>query len=160
MNDSSFLHPITPASGLELVVLMGLPASGKSTYARSRLLDSHVHLGRDSQMVESTLAAGESVVVDACHTTAASRHQWIELGQAHNARVVGLYFAATAARCVARNRLRPESVRVDDAQIFAAQKRWERPSLDEGFHELWLVKALFDEMFLVSAWEGAEALVS
>lgn len=155
MNTSHYLHPNTPAPGLELVVLVGLPASGKSTFVRTRLAESHVCL-RDHRDVAAALLDGQSVVIDSDHPTAASRRDWIDLGQDHGARVVGMYFAATATRCAARNKLRPEALRVSDSKIFSTQKQLERPSLDEGFHELWLVKALFDEMFLVSAWENAD----
>ena len=152
-------------SRLELVVFVGLQAAGKSTFYRTQLADSHALVSKDRlrnnrrparrqrQLIEIALNAGQSVVVDNTNPTASVRRELIDLGHAHGARIVGYYFASTLSRSLARNRLRADKERVPEQAIVANFKRLERPTLEEGFHELWLVKALFDEQFLVSAWE-------
>ncbi|MEO1348280.1 MAG: AAA family ATPase [Cyanobacteria bacterium J06635_15] len=61
---------------MELVILMGLQASGKSTFFQTHFASTHVHISKDlmrnnknrrrrqSQLLIEALAAGQSVVVD------------------------------------------------------------------------------------------------
>src|SRR5690349_2811421 len=76
--------PATMA-GMELVILSGLQASGKSTFAAERFAATHVHVSKDRlrnnpkperrqhQLVAEALAAGRSVVVDNTNPTAEDR---------------------------------------------------------------------------------------
>ncbi len=162
MHTSFPYQPNTPHAGRELVVLIGLQASGKSTFYRTRFAASHRLVSKDllrnnrrparrqRHLIEEALAAGESVVVDNTHPTAACRRELFAIAQTFHARVVGYYFASTLSKCLARNRLRTGRARVPEQAIVGTFRRQERPTLEEGFHELWLVKALFDEMFYVS----------
>lgn len=158
---------LTPSSQrLELVVFVGLQAAGKSTFYQGQLAATHVLVSKDRlrnnrrparrqrQLIEEALAAGRSVVVDNTNPTAVIRRELIDLGRAYGAHIIGYYFASTLNRSLARNRLRPGKANVPEAAIVSTFKRLERPTLEEGFHELWLVKALFDEHFLVSSWES------
>lgn len=150
----------------ELVVFMGLQAAGKSTFYRTQFAQSHQLVSKDllrnnrrpgrrqRRLIIEALGAGHSVVVDNTNPTAAIRRELIELGHAHGVRIVGYYFASTLGRSLARNRVRGGKHQVPDRAIVSTFKDLERPSLEEGFHELWLVKALFDEQFLVSPWES------
>jgi predicted kinase len=162
MNQANILPP-----RLELAVLIGLPASGKSTYYRLHLAETHRQVSKDllrnnrrparrqRQLIDEALSAGESVAVDNTNVTAESRRELIEQGREHGARVVGYYFASTVSKSLARNNLRQGRARVPDIAIHSAFRQLERPSLDEGFSDLWLVKPLFDEMFYVAEWNQA-----
>lgn len=163
----SFLHPDVP----ELAIFVGLQASGKSTFYCQRLATTHRLVSKDRLrnnrrparrqrlLIDEALGAGASVAVDNTNATAEVRRELIASGRQHGARIVGYYFATTLARSLARNRLRTGRRCVPDFAIAATYRRLERPSLEEGFHELYLVKALFDEQFLVSAWERELALL-
>jgi predicted kinase len=156
----------------ELVIFIGPQAAGKSTYYRARLAQTHILVSKDRlhnnrrparrqrTLIEEALSSNQSVVVDNTNQTAAIRRELIELGHEHGARIVGCYFVSTLTRALARNRVRDAKTRVPDFAIASTFKRLERPSLDEGFHELRLVKALFDEMFFESAWEPATLAVA
>lgn len=161
--NTSFSNSIRrPPTGRELVVFVGLQAAGKSTFYRTHFAASHRLVSKDllrnnrrpdrrqRQLIEQALEGGESVVVDNTHPTAASRRQLIELAQRQQVRVVAYYFASTLSKSLARNRLRTGHARVPEPAILGTFRRLERPALEEGFHELWLVKALFDEMFYVA----------
>ena len=145
---------------LELVLLMGLPAAGKSTFAQ-RFAATHVVIGQDALrgtphparrervVIEQALAAGRSVVVDDTNATPAVRAPLITLARAHGARVVGYHVASTTRASVARNRLREGAARVPNVAIFTVAKRFVAPTPNEGFDELATVRATRNGAFTV-----------
>jgi predicted kinase len=137
---------------VELVILSGLQASGKSTFRRDRFPD-HVVVSKDLmrntrrkqerqlRLVDEALAAGRSVIVDNTNPGPGERAPLIELGRQHGARVVGYHFEPDLGASLARNAARPPAERVPPVGLFAVLRRLRRPSLDEGFDELWWVRA-------------------
>ena len=140
---------VTPA--VELVILIGLQASGKSTFWRQTLAASHTVVSKDAfpnarhrqrrqmRLVGEALAAGRSVVVD---NTNPSPQEWrplIETGRAHGATVVGYWFPPDAAAAAARNAARDERTRVPDVGLYATLGRLRRPRLADGFDRLFAV---------------------
>lgn len=137
---------------LECVILIGLPASGKSTFFRERFAATHDHVSKDllravkqperrqQRLLTESLSAGRSVVVDNTNPTVASRAALIAIARQHGARVKGYYFETDAAAALRRNRVREGPSRVPDVAIFTIRKRLEVPSLAEGFDELWTVR--------------------
>ena len=138
--------------GVELVVFVGLQASGKSTFFFKRFAATHEHVSKDlfpnnknpkrrqAQLIEAALSAGSPVVVDNTNPTPEDRHVIVEPGREHGARIVGYYFEAGVRRCVGRNRRREGKARVPDVAIFATAKRLVPPSYSEGFDELFRVR--------------------
>ena len=133
---------------LELIIFVGLQASGKSTYFRTRFAATHVHVSKDlmknarnrdakqEQAVEQALAGGRSVVVDNTNPTAAVRAPLIALGRRYGARVIACYFQTTVKEALVRNRAREGKERVPDVGIFATAKKLVPPSPSEGFDEV------------------------
>jgi predicted kinase len=136
----------------ELAVLVGLPGSGKTTFARARLA-GHEHVSKDLMhstrdrssrqlaLVGRALAAGRSVVVDNTNLRVADRAPLIAAARAAGAQVVGYLFETTAKECLARNRTREGKARVPDVAIHVARARLEPPTRGEGFDTLFIVKA-------------------
>jgi predicted kinase len=136
---------------MDCVILIGLPAAGKSTFYRDRLAASHDHISKDLlrnngrperrqlQLIETAFAAGRSVAVDNTNATRASRSPVIRIARAHGAAVHGYYFPTEAAEALRRNRLRSGRSRVPDVAIFAVRKHLEPPSFEEGFDRLFVV---------------------
>ncbi len=153
---------------MELVIFVGLQASGKSTFYRTHFAATHACVSKDhfrnnrnpqrrqQQLLDEALGAGQSVVVDNTNPTAAERVHLIELARAHGARVVGYYFESRVEDCLARNAGRQGKDRVPDVAIYSTIKRLERPSYAEGFDRLYHVRA-GESGFVVSDWvEEAE----
>jgi predicted kinase len=149
---------------MELAILIGVPASGKSSFVRARLALTHRHVsgdllghgrsraGRQRALIEEALSAGRPVVVDNINATAAERAALIGLGRAHGARIVGYYFESAVQEAVTRNRRRVGTERVPDVAIYVAARRIEPPSAAEGFDALYRVRLGAAGGFEVTAW--------
>jgi predicted kinase len=146
-------------STLELVILIGLQASGKSTFYRTRFAATHAHVSKDTfrqarnrdqrqqSLIESALGGGRSVVVDNTNPSAAVRAPLIQLGQAFGATIVGYYFEPSVRASLERNRRRTGVERVPDVAIYTTMKKLERPAYTEGFDRLFAVRLAGDLMY-------------
>jgi predicted kinase len=137
---------------MECVLLIGLPAAGKTSFYRARFAATHVHVSKDlisnarrpsqrqEQLVRDALLEGHSVVVDNTNASVAVRAPLIALARTLGAEVVGYYFPTEARDALRRNRARKGRERVPDVAIFAIRKQMEPPSPTEGFDRLCLVR--------------------
>jgi predicted kinase len=134
---------------MELVVFVGLQASGKSSYFSSRYAGTHVHVSKDlfprhtrdkSQRqlreVEQALVTGRSVVVDNTNPRRADRKVLVEAGKRAGARVVAVHFVASVGEALRRNATREARARVPNVAIFTTARRMEPPAPEEGFDEI------------------------
>lgn len=141
---------MTPAP--ELALLIGFPGGGKSTFYAQRLAATHAHVSLDAlprtganrrrqrELVVAALAAGRPVAVDNVHATIAERAELIALAAAADAPVVGYWLDAPPRACLGRNAQREGRARVPPVAIFAAAKRFQPPTVGEGFAALWRVR--------------------
>lgn len=139
---------------VELIIFVGLQASGKSTFYRDHLAATHVHVSKDlmpnardrdakqMELITAALRAGRSVAVDNTNPTPLVRAPLIALGHRLGARVIGYYFQGAPKDCVARNRLREGKARVPDVAIYVTSKKLVPPALEEGFDEVRLIAPL------------------
>ena len=155
---------------MEVILMIGLQASGKSTFARSTFGATHQYVSKDllrnnsnptrrqRQLIESALQQGISVVVDNTHATREAREELIALGQLYHADILGYYFAVQIEQCLERNRTRKGKAKVPDVALFATLKKLTRPSYAEGFTKLFYVRNKGDGTFVVSPWEEEEQI--
>jgi predicted kinase len=148
---------------VELVIFVGLQASGKTTFFRERFAATHEHVSRDlfpnnrdrtgrqEQLIEAALGAGSPVVVDNTNPSVEDRLILIELGREFGARIVGCYFDSRVHQGIERNRLRAGKEKVPDVAIYATAKKLVPPSYPEGFDELVTVRITEDSAFEVRA---------
>ena len=101
-------------------------------------------------MIEEAFAAGKSVVIDNTNPTVAERAALIRVARAHGARVIGYFFDVNTRTAVARNAERTGRGKVPTVAIFTAAKRLERPSLAEGFDQLFHVEIAKDRSLQIS----------
>lgn len=136
----------------EVVILIGLQGSGKSTFYREHFARTHRHVSKDNfrharrrherqqQLIETALRAGYSVVVDNTNPTIADRADVILLAKSLGARVVGYYFLPNVPASLARNAQRQGRDRVPDRAIFIAAARLQPPSFGEGYDALYEIR--------------------
>jgi predicted kinase len=132
---------------MDLVILIGLPAAGKSSFHRERFAATHALVSKDllprrapqAPEIERALSRGSPVVVDNTNPRLVDRQPMIALGRRFGARVIGYWFPPDVGECLKRNEARSEK-RVPKMAIFIAAKRMQQPSLAEGFDELYEVR--------------------
>lgn len=135
----------------ELVIFVGLPGSGKSTYYREHFAATHDHVSKDvmakvrdadarqEKMVTAALAAGRNVVVDNTNPSRQVRAPLIAAAKRNGARVIAYYFDCSVKQCLTRNRGREGKARVPDVAIFVTAKKLQKPAVDEGFEEVHVI---------------------
>jgi predicted kinase len=146
----------------ECVVLVGLPASGKTTFYARRFAGTHAHISRDlwpassdktarqARELRKALAEGRPVVVDNTNPSRADRAAIIAVARELQAPIVGYYFTASTREAVGRNRGRQGRARVPDVAIFTKAKQMVVPSRDEGFDELYAVAINEDGSYAIT----------
>lgn len=137
---------------ISLVIFIGLPGSGKSSFYRARFAATHRHLSKDNwpnarrrearlqRELRAALARNENVVLDNTHITRDSRALSLSLGREFEARITGYVFEPNLNECLARNAARPGKTRVPDVALFYMHHNWQEPLLEEGFDELFAVR--------------------
>jgi predicted kinase len=136
----------------ELIILIGLQASGKSSFYRRRFSHSHELISKDrmknrrnkakrqEMLLERSLASGRSLVLDNTNPTRDDRLNIIQIGKKYRARIIAYYFVPDLQANLCRNRKRIGRERVPDIAIYSVAKKLQEPSYLEGFDEIWRVE--------------------
>jgi predicted kinase len=136
---------------MEVIIFVGLQASGKSYFYNSRFAATHVHVSKDlmrnakdrnskqTALIEESLKKGKSVVVDNTNPRILDRTPLIALGRQYGAKVIAYYFDAPVKSCIERNRKREGKARVPDVAIYVTSKRLQKPEPSEGFDQIFTV---------------------
>ena len=133
---------------MDIVVLIGIPASGKTSFYKERFFPSHVYVSLDQVKTRSAerelfgfcLNRRKSCVVDNCNVTLEDRRRYIDAATAADAKVIGYCFVTDRNEALARNAAREGKNRVKDAAIRSAYSKLRYPTLAEGFDELYFVR--------------------
>jgi len=147
---------------VEAVLFIGIQASGKSTFYRERLFNSHVRITldmlrtrrRETLLVRACIEAKQRFVVDNTNATMAERRTYILEARAAGFRVIGYYFAVPIEVALERNARRSEDQRIPEVGIRGTRNRLEAPSLGEGFDALFYVRTDSCGGFIVETWKN------
>jgi predicted kinase len=145
---------------MEAIIFVGLPGSGKSSFYKERFFTTHVRISldlmktrhREQRLLEACLATGQRFVIDNTNPAREDRLKFIEFAKKARYSVVGYYFQSKVEDCLRRNAERPEVERVPTVAIFAAAKKLELPSRNQGFDQVFYVR-LEQRQFIVEEWK-------
>ena len=149
---------------MQAVILIGIQASGKSTFYMERFFRTHVRINldmlrtrrREGVLLAACLEAGQRFVVDNTNVTRRDRARYIAPAHEAHFEVVGYYLVVSPAEALARNATRPDKERVMPVVIYGTHHRLEVPTLDEGFDRLYQV-TVAEGRFEIAPWDGAQA---
>lgn len=152
------------AAVTEAVILIGIQATGKSTFFQSRFADTHVRINldmlrtrpRERHLIKACLETGQSFVVDNTNPSREDRARYIDPARAAGFRIIGYYFSSTMRDAMARNAGREGKARIPDKGIRGTRARLELPSPSEGFDELFFVRITGPGEFTVDAWREGD----
>jgi len=132
----------------ELIIFVGLQASGKSTFYRTYFAETHMLISKDcfrnhrhpgrrqDQLLQAALESGHSIVVDNTNPTVEERAALVQKGCLYGATIVGYFFHSQIQDCLIRNQQRLGKARVPEVAIYATRKKLLPPSYAEGFDQL------------------------
>ena len=143
---------------MELILFIGLQATGKSSFYRHAFYRTHVRVNldmlrtrhREKLLVDACIAGKTKFVVDNTNLTRDDRARYIGPAKAAGFRVIGYFFESQVADALRRNATRPKGERVPDIAIRSSSNKLQNPSMSEGFDELFFVRLTEENQFSVN----------
>eukprot|EP00300_Choanocystis_sp_HF-7_P000115 c10099_g1_i1.p1 GENE.c10099_g1_i1~~c10099_g1_i1.p1 ORF type:complete len:1245 (+),score=232.27 c10099_g1_i1:42-3776(+) len=159
-----------------MLCLVGLPGSGKSTFAKQlvqKYPDKYSHLNQDEIVSKNIRASLEDalgtlgkqqhrgqkkcIILDRCNATAKERAQMIELAFCPSP-VVAIFFDATASECIERVKRRANHPTIPHGKgqsaVTSFAKILEPPSTREGFDSIICIRSFAEANQLLVSWGG------
>ena len=146
---------------MEAVILIGVQASGKSTFCKQRFYDTHIRINldmlrtkhRENLLLSACLEAKQNFVVDKTNPTVEERSKYIQPAKAHHFRVIGYYFQSKLEDALQRNSQRTGKAKIDERGVRGVYAKLQLPTFAEGFDELFYVGIDEKKEFVVENWK-------
>lgn len=147
-------------SAKEAIIMIGIQASGKSSFCKRIIPDSFVRISLDElntrnkekRLLSDCIAKEKDIVIDNTNPTKADRERYIPVLKENGYEVTGYFMQSRVKDCIRRNEERQGKARVPAAAIAATSNKMELPEYSEGFDKLFFVK-LFHDDFFIDKWE-------
>ncbi len=140
-----------------MIILMGLPATGKSTFCARYLphfmrinLDTLGTRHRENEELDRAIMARENIVIDNTNVTAIERRRYT-MKAYMDYWIYGIFFKSVIRDCVARNAQREGSARVPTKAIAAKSNQLQFPHMSEDFDGLYFAEQQ-DNDFIITPW--------
>ena len=152
----------------KLIVMVGIPGSGKSTFAQNYIKDANnmstVWVSRDEvryslisgtdeyfakekdvfkafiKKINTVLAEGKDVIADATHINVQSRKKLLSSITVPDIQIEACVMEASLQECLVNNEKREGMARVPKAAILRMYRQFEYPTFSEGFSSISNVK--------------------
>jgi predicted kinase len=134
-------------TSLEIVVLVGIPGSGKTTLALNSYpnherinLDALHTRNREDEEISKALANGRDLIIDNTNTTKKSRSKYVQMAKLFGVSVKAIYLNCPLELAIERNALREGKGRVPDSAVRFYYRVLQPPKLAEGFDRIDVVE--------------------
>lgn len=126
---------------MELIVFIGAPGAGKSTYYQQHLFHTHLRINldmlrtrrREAMLFEAALRAGQRLVIDNTNPTLADRQRYLPAARAQGFSATAIYFDTPREQLLVNNSLRQGKARLPDKAVLTVFRALQPPCFDEGF---------------------------
>ena len=147
------------------VIMIGIQASGKSTFCSKCLPDFFVRISLDElktrnkekKLLIDCVSRGLDIVIDNTNPQKDDRLRYIPVLRENDYRIVGYFMQSRIADCIRRNENRQGKSRIPNTAIAATSNKLELPEYEEGFDEIYYVRMLNGE-FIVENWEEEDEI--
>lgn len=145
---------------MEAIILIGIQASGKSTFCKENLFNSHVRISndllntknRESKLIDFCLETKMKMVIDNTNFSIEKRMAYIDKIKPHNFKIIGYYFEINVPRSIKWNKERDKSEIIPDVGIYSTCKKMEIPTLSEGYDKLYRI-VYIGKKLIIKDWE-------
>ncbi|XP_008296695.1 bifunctional polynucleotide phosphatase/kinase [Stegastes partitus] len=139
------------SSKTEVIVAVGFPASGKSTFFHAHVIPKgYVYVNRDTlgswqncvSACQRALNEGRSVAIDNTNPDPESRKRYVDVAKAAGVTCRCFHFTASMEQAKHNNRFREmvpsdtKHAKVNDMVFYGYRKNFVAPALSEGFSEI------------------------
>lgn len=131
---------------MQVIIFVGLPGSGKSTYYKEHFLNTHLRISndllktknREKLLLEFCKNTSMPFVIDNTNVQKKDRKKYLDIikGWKQKVRIKCIYFACDVSTCIKRNANRTGKDCIPDCAIYSKLKILEEPTIDEGFDEI------------------------
>ena len=144
----------------EMIIFIGIPASGKSTFYEQNFAATHTRISldilktrfREDEMLGKVVNSGKSCVIDNTNVSVPERKKYIDIAKKHGYKIIGYYFRSAIDECRIRNNRRQGKKKVPEIALRNKIAHLERPFKQEGFDELFYVK-IENNNFVISQFQ-------
>lgn len=131
----------------DVVIFIGIPASGKTTFYRERFFPAYVYISLDqirtrsaeAELFSFCLRRRKNCVIDNTNVKRQTRAHYISAAMESGARVIGYCFPIKPDEAIRRNATRVGRACVPEHVIKRIYGDFVYPKLDEGFDALYFV---------------------
>jgi predicted kinase len=143
---------------MQLIIFVGIPGCGKSTFYKEQFFNSHLRISLDllntrnkeQRFLNLALSLQQRVVIDNTNVMREERNKYVTQAKEKRYEVVGYYFDSNLSDCLERNEKRSGKDRIEKVGVIAKFKQLLPPSFDEGFDKLYFVKIEGDQFSVKS----------
>jgi len=142
---------------MQLIIFIGIPGSGKSTFYKERFFNTHLRLSLDllntrnkeQQFLDLAFSLQQRVVVDNTNVLKDERSKYIMQAKANRYEVMGYYFESKLWDCIQRNENRVGKDKIERVGVHTKFKQLQPPLPEEGFDSLYSVR-IENDQFIVN----------
>jgi len=125
---------------MEIIVLVGIPGSGKSTFVQKFFpnyrrinLDTLHSRKREDEEIAKSLIDGQGIIIDNTNSTKKSRAKYINAAKASGIPIRAIYLKCPVDVALKRNASREGRGKVPVSALRFYNKLLQPPSVEEGF---------------------------